>query len=168
MLHARGRQEGRPMRGTSGKRTLIALASVAVVLGAAACDRPSASEANVSSSPKPTSPAPTAVSPAQPSSTAVPGTPPAPAAPSACADLDGTVGPDQICRVDSVTPDYTLDFRFPIDYPDQRAVAIVLKERRDGFIEWAAERLPGSSAYALHIVGHPYRSGTPGSGTTQS
>ena len=84
---------------------------------------------------------------------------------SACAELDGTVGDDQICRVDSVTPDYTLDFRFPSAYPDQQAVANVLKERRDGFIEWAAEGLAGSSAYALHIVGHPYRSGTPESGT---
>jgi hypothetical protein len=135
------------MRAESAIRTLIALASMAVVLGAAACGRPSTAASSVQPSPAPDQ------------------TSPAPAAPSACAELDGTVGDDQICRVDSVTPDYTLDFRFPNDYPDQQAVANVLTQRRDGFIEWAAEGLPGSSAYALHIIGHPYCSGTTESST---
>ena len=147
------------MRAESANRALVALTSAAVVLGAAACDRQSDSSATVPSSPNPTSSASTPVSPTQPS--------PSPVAEesSACAALDGTVSDDEICRVDSVTPDYTLDFRFPTDYPDQQAVANVLKERRDGFIEWAADGLSGSSAYALHIVGHPYRSGPPESGT---
>ncbi len=38
---------------------------------------------------------------------------------SACVDLGGTVGQDQICRVHTANPTYTLDISFPNDYPDQ-------------------------------------------------
>jgi hypothetical protein len=82
----------------------------------------------------------------------------------ACADIGGTVEADQSCRVFSETPDYTLDFRFPVDYPDQQALSDYLTQRRDGFVEWVAG-LPPSPSFALHVIGRSYESGTPASGT---
>ena len=78
-------------------------------------------------------------------STATPGTPAGPAtatsttvAESACASLGGTVGGDQTCRVRSDTGRYTLDFRFPVDYPDQQALTDAVTHERDGFVDWAS------------------------------
>jgi hypothetical protein len=123
----------------------IALVSAAVVVGAAGCGTSDTSHATTSSSP--TIATSTASSPA-----------------SACADIGGTVAPDQTCLVFSETPDYTLDFSFPVDYPDQKALSEYLMQRRDGFVEWVAE-LPPSSSFALRIIGRSYQSGTPTSGT---
>jgi hypothetical protein len=91
---------------------------------------------------------------------------PAAASPAtACAEVGGTIEADQTCRVSEETPDYTLDFQFPVGYPDQQALTNYVQERRDGFIEWATEGLATSSTYALHIIGSSYQSGTPASGT---
>ena len=38
---------------------------------------------------------------------------------SACADLGGTVDPDQICHVQSTGSNYNVDFNFPVGYPDR-------------------------------------------------
>lgn len=82
----------------------------------------------------------------------------------ACAEVGGTIGADQTCRVSEETPDYTLDFQFPVDYPDQQALRDYVTQRRDGFIEWVAELSP-SPYFALHIIGSSYQSGAPASGT---
>jgi hypothetical protein len=94
-------------------------------------------------------------------------TQPAPdaAPPSACAELGGTVDTDQRCHVRDAADGYALDFRFPVGYPDQRAVADFLKRRRDGYVEWVAESAPRSFPYELNITGKAYRSGSPDSGT---
>jgi hypothetical protein len=86
---------------------------------------------------------------------------------SACADLGGTGEPDQSCRLHSATTSYTLDFRFPVDYPDQQALTAFLTQRRDGFVNWVGQhRANGRSfPYELDIVGKAYRSGTPATGT---
>jgi hypothetical protein len=92
-------------------------------------------------------------------------TPSAAGVQSACAALGGTVGPDQICHAHSATPNYAVDVRFPVDYPDQQALIDAITKERGGFIDWVAQSVPRSFPYELNIVGHPYRSGTPSAGT---
>jgi hypothetical protein len=84
---------------------------------------------------------------------------------SACADVGGAVGLDQTCHAHSDTARYTLDFRFPVDYPDQQALTDALTQRRDDFVDWVAEAVPRSFPYELDIIGKAYHSGTPASGT---
>jgi hypothetical protein len=84
---------------------------------------------------------------------------------SACTALGGTVGADQICQAHTDNQGYMLDFRFPVDYPDQEAVTDVLTQQRDDFVGW----IKGMPAVALppelDIIGKAYRSGSPASGT---
>jgi hypothetical protein len=86
---------------------------------------------------------------------------------SACAELGGTVGPDEICQVHSSTASCKIDFSFPVDYPDQQPVTDYLTQQRDGEIRVsqlsAAQNLP--ALYHLSAQGQTYRSGTPASGT---
>jgi hypothetical protein len=85
------------------RNVLIALTSAAVMAAAAGCGTSSTSNANTSS-------------------TATAMTSSAAAAQSACAEIGGTIDPDQTCHLHSAMPTYTLDFRFPVDYPDQQAL----------------------------------------------
>jgi hypothetical protein len=84
---------------------------------------------------------------------------------SACADLSGTVDPDQSCHVHSATPSYTLDFSFPVSYPDQLPLTDYLKQRRDEFVDYAARGSNRPVPYSLAIRGSGYRSGKPATGT---
>ena len=92
------------------------------------------------------------------------GTPMA-SAQSACADLGGTVSPDQICRVHAENDTYILDFIFPAQYPDQQAVVDYLTQARVGFVN--VSEMPGSRGlpYVLDAKGTGYRSGLPLVGT---
>jgi hypothetical protein len=92
---------------------------------------------------------------------------PTASAESACVDLGGTVGQDQICRVHTANPTYTLDFSFPNDYPDQAPVTAYLTQARDGFVNVA--EMPGSwnLPYQLDAKGVGYRAG-PATGGTRS
>lgn len=87
--------------------------------------------------------------------------PPVAAAQSACADLGGTVDADQTCQVHTANASYTLDYRFPVGYPDQQAVAGYLTQTRDGFVNVSG--MPGSrdQPYVLDARGTAYSSGTP-------
>ena len=80
---------------------------------------------------------------------------------SACADLGGTVGSDQICEVHDTTTTYNLTLRFPTDYPDQPAVADYLTRSRQEFIDWAgAYSTPArATPYELDVIGKAYQSG---------
>jgi hypothetical protein len=86
---------------------------------------------------------------------------------SACADLGGTVDPDQICQIHSGTTSCKIDFSFPVDYPDQQQVTDYLTQQRDGEIRVsqlsAAQHWPAT--YQLSARGRTYRSGTPVLGT---
>ena len=84
---------------------------------------------------------------------------------SACVDLGGTVGHDQICSVHTSNPTYTLDITFPNDYPDQQALTAYLTQARDGFIN--VSEMPGSYnlPYELDAKGTGYRTDTPTGGT---
>ena len=92
---------------------------------------------------------------------------PTASAQSACVDLGGTVGQDQMCRVHSQNSTYTLDFSFPNDYPDQAPVVAYLTQARDGFVNVA--EMPGSwnLPYQLDAKGVGYRAG-PATGGTRS
>jgi hypothetical protein len=84
---------------------------------------------------------------------------------SACADLGGTVDPDQICHVRNATPSYKIDFTFPVDDPDQQALTDYLTQQRDQFVSWVAQERQRDWPYQLTEQGTTYRSGTPASGT---
>jgi hypothetical protein len=86
---------------------------------------------------------------------------------SACADLGGTVDPDHICHVHTVTSSYTLDYTFPVDYPDQQALSAGLTHERDGFVSWVAKYRPDGRdrLYQEVVTATTYRSGTPATGT---
>ena len=64
---------------------------------------------------------------------------PTASAQSACDALGGKVDADPICQVHSATPTYTIDMSFPLDYPDQQAMADFLTQDRDGFLDWIAK-----------------------------
>ncbi|WKG05543.1 esterase [Mycolicibacterium sp. HK-90] len=86
---------------------------------------------------------------------------PVAAAQSACADLGGTVDADQTCLVHTANASYTLDYRFPVGYPDQQAVGAYLLQTRDGFVNVSG--MPGlrDQPYVLDAKGTAYSSGTP-------
>jgi Protein of unknown function (DUF3298) len=84
---------------------------------------------------------------------------------SACAALGGTVGADQICQTHNDSQDYVLDIRFPVGYPDQRALTEVLTQQRDDFIDWIKDMPAVALPPELDIIGKDYRSGSPESGT---
>jgi hypothetical protein len=52
---------------------------------------------------------------------------------------------------------YTLDFRFPVDYPDQQALTDTLTQERDQFVGWVAQAVPRPFTYELDVVGKPPR-----------
>lgn len=86
---------------------------------------------------------------------------PAAGAQPACADLGGTVDPEQICQVHTANSTYTLDYMFPVGYPDQQALAGYLIQTRDGFIN--VSEMPGArdQPYVLDAKGTTYTYGTP-------
>jgi hypothetical protein len=87
--------------------------------------------------------------------------------PSACSELDGTLGPDQLCTVHDSATSHTIDMSFPVDYPEQQAVTDYLKRRRDDFVAFTKRSPPAGrpTPYSLDIKGETYRSGTPTAGT---
>jgi hypothetical protein len=86
---------------------------------------------------------------------------------SACTDLGGTVHADEICRVHTTTSDYSLDFSFPVSYPDQQALTDFLTQRRDQEVDYAQKYPPSHRPvpYQLKATATAYRSGTPATGT---
>jgi Protein of unknown function (DUF3298) len=129
-------------------RQHIALVGIAAVIASAAgCDRPSIVHHATS----------TTLSATATTSVAAQGQ-------SACADLNGTIGGDQICHVSSVTPTYKIDISFPVDYPDMPAVTAFLKRHRADFIDWVVKFGPRDGRgrpYQYVATAKTYRSGTP-------
>ena len=84
---------------------------------------------------------------------------PAAVAPSPCTTLGGTSDPDQTCHVHSETSTYTLDFRFPVNYPDMRPVTDYIAHRSDDFVDWLKQYpVPGGTHSELDILGRSYES----------
>lgn len=91
-------------------------------------------------------------------STPSPSPAPSPAPePTACDELGGTDS-GGTCTVHDETAEYTIDMRFPVDYPDQRAIIDLLTDQRDGFLELLDERPDRQDRYALDVTGTEYRS----------
>ena len=138
------------------RNVLIALVGATVVIGTAACGHASSSKPGPASETVTTPPATSAATTPSPSSTPTVMT----TASSACSDLGGTVGPDQACAVQTQTPGYTIDMKFPTDYPDQGALSDLLTRERDQFVEVVSK--PDQPPYPkeLDITPTTYRSAT--------
>jgi hypothetical protein len=76
-----------------------------------------------------------------------------------CAALDA----GQICHIHADGQGYTVDFSFPVGYPDQQAVADYVKNRQADVAGYAADRHPQERPYELDADATVYRS--PSAGT---
>jgi hypothetical protein len=95
------------------------------------------------------------------------GSGPAAADAQSCADFGGTADSEGICHSHTAAAGYTIDMRFPFDYPDVQAVTAYLTRQRDQFVEYV-ERFPPRdrpSPYQLAVTDKEYRSGSPAAGT---
>jgi hypothetical protein len=90
---------------------------------------------------------------------------PAAAQPTSCAGLGGVVQKDQTCHIETTTATYELDISYPLDYPDQQAVADYVRQDRDDFLHFVATLPPRDFPYGHAVHPHSYRSGTADSGT---
>lgn len=61
---------------------------------------------------------------------------PAASAQRSCSALGGTPDATGSCRIHEVGAGYERTAAFPVDYPDQQAVADFLAQDRDGFVGW--------------------------------
>ncbi len=78
---------------------------------------------------------------------------------SACLDLGGTVGSDDVCELHTGTTAYTITMRFPSGYPDQRSIGDFLVQRRKNFIDWVvASEHPRVAPAELDVIGEAYES----------
>jgi hypothetical protein len=85
---------------------------------------------------------------------------------SACAALAGTVDADNICRIHTTEPGYTIDLSFPADIPDQQFTTIpFMNHDRDKFVDRVAKLPPRSQPYELKIDERAYHSGAVTAGT---
>lgn len=90
--------------------------------------------------------------------------PPSAVAAGPCAELGGSIE-SGLCHVHSSTANYTLDMRFPVDYPDQQTLTDYLVQNRDGFLTVA--KSPGSRdmPYEMDATSEQHRSGQGSKGT---
>ncbi|MFL0175980.1 RsiV family protein [Mycobacterium sp. SMC-13] len=82
---------------------------------------------------------------------------PAASAQQACGALGGTPDATGMCRIHEVGTGYERTVAFPVDYPDQRAVADFLAQDRDGFVGWVAD-FGGGRVYTETVTRTVYRS----------
>jgi len=141
------------------RNVVMAFAASAVLLASAACGgstKPAASSEAVTT--PPTAASSSSSAPSSATSTTATGDS------SACTELSGTVAND-VCTVHTEGPSYTIDMSFPIDYPDQSAVADLLENQRDPFVAAVEEEPAAPGQKALDIKTTTYRSGTSDAGT---
>jgi hypothetical protein len=92
------------------------------------------------------------------------GTPSAAAQPS-CADMGGTIENGQICHVQASNPEYMLDLKYPVNYPDQQALTDYLVQNRDGFVNVAESPGQRDLVYEMEATSEQYHSGQAPKGT---
>ena len=80
------------------------------------------------------------------------------AAPASCAALAGTVQADGLCQVKASDPAYTMDMKFPLDYPDERAIVDYLSQTREGFVNIAGTPDSRNVPYEMDVTGESFRS----------
>lgn len=81
---------------------------------------------------------------------------PSAAAVSPCAELGGTLDSGQ-CHVHASTASYTLDMRFPVDYPDQQTLTDYLVQNRDGFLTVAKSAGSRDMPYEMDATSEQHR-----------
>ncbi|BBX97684.1 esterase [Mycobacterium lacus] len=86
---------------------------------------------------------------------------PAAATPPSCASLGGTVEAGQICHLHASSASYTLDMKFPVDYPDQQALTDYVTQNRDGFINVAQSSPRRDQPYQLDASTQQHTAGQP-------
>ena len=81
-----------------------------------------------------------------------------------CSDLGGAAD-GTTCKIHAGTDVYTIDIRYPLDYPDLQALTDYLAQTRAGFVN--ASQMPGSGnvPYQLAIEADSYHSGRAPRGT---
>lgn len=134
-----------------GRGAMVGIAAATVIASAAGCGTPSIAHQTTSTTLSATATTPVAAQ-----------------GQSACGDLNGTIGRDQICHALSATSAYKIDISIPVDYPDMPAVTAFLKQHRDDFIDWVANfgsRGGRGRPYQYVVTATTYRSGTQDSGT---
>ncbi|GBE66319.1 probable conserved secreted protein TB22.2 [Mycobacterium sp. MFM001] len=82
-----------------------------------------------------------------------------------CAGMGGSVESGQTCHVHTSNATYTLDMKFPVDYPDQQALTDYLTQNRDGFVNVAQTSGPRDQPYQMEVTSEQYHSGKPPKGT---
>lgn len=92
------------------------------------------------------------------------GAPPA-AAQSSCADLGGAIEAGQLCHIRTEESNYTLDLRYPVDYPDQQTLTDYVMQNRDGFVNVVASSGARNRPYEMEATAEQHRSGRPPGGT---
>jgi hypothetical protein len=88
------------------------------------------------------------------------------AQPAGCADLGGTVQDDQTCHIETTAATYGVDVTYPLDYPDQQALADFVRQDINEFVDFVATLPPRERPYEHAVGPHSYRSGAADSGTT--
>jgi hypothetical protein len=82
---------------------------------------------------------------------------PAASAQQSCGALGGTADATGICRIHEVGAGYERTVAFPVDYPDQQAVADFLTQDRDGFVGWV-DQFGRGRGYVETVTPTVYRS----------
>jgi Protein of unknown function (DUF3298) len=82
-----------------------------------------------------------------------------------CTDIGGTVDSKGICRVHTVSSDYTVHLSSPTDYPEQQALTEYLTQRRDQFVDFVTENPRPDFPCELDVTEATCRSGAPDTGT---
>ena len=94
---------------------------------------------------------------------------PVAAADSACTSMGGDVEGEQTCHVHAANSTYTLDMRFPLDYPDEQTLTDYVGQNRDGFVNVAQTSSQTSGTrdvpYQMEVTSEQYHSGQPPGGT---
>jgi hypothetical protein len=94
---------------------------------------------------------------------------PVAAADSSCTTMGGDVEGEQTCHVHASTSTYTLDMKFPLDYPDEQTLTDYISQNRDGFVSVAQTSSQTSGTrdvpYQMEVTSEQYHSGQPPGGT---
>ena len=79
-------------------------------------------------------------------------------APGDCSSLGGVVEAGDICNVQVSEPSYTVDLKFPLDYPDQQAIIAYLSQAQQGFVN--ISQTPGARnfPYEMDVSAESFRS----------
>jgi hypothetical protein len=86
-----------------------------------------------------------------------------------CTSMGGNVEDGQTCHVHAANSTYTLDMKFPLDYPDEQALTDYVSQNRDGFVNVAQTSSQTSGTrdvpYQMEVTSEQFHSGQPPGGT---